>query len=103
MQRNSRPSIPDAFPAHGQETVRPVLLRHYSAGKDSSYVFPTPVTTTTKFYNLIDARTDLSTSQTMYTHLPRLYCYCYYLILLLLASNLMIPSGAHKIKNNPGY
>lgn len=60
MQRNSRPSIPDTFPAHGQETVRQVLVPHYNAGKVSS--FPTPVTTTTKFYNLIDARTDLSTS-----------------------------------------
>ena len=39
LQRNTRPSTHDApLPVHGQETIRPVTLPHYHAGKVSFFV-----------------------------------------------------------------
>ena len=41
LQRNTRPSAYDApLPVHGQETVRPVPLPHYRAGKVSFFCPP---------------------------------------------------------------
>ena len=43
LQRNTRPSTHDApLPVYGQETVRPVTLSHYRAGKVSFFCL-TPV------------------------------------------------------------
>ena len=39
LQRNTRPSTHDAsLPVYGQETVRPVTLPHYRAGKVSFFL-----------------------------------------------------------------
>ena len=41
LQRNTRPSTHDApLPVHGQETIRPVTLPHYHAGKVSFFCPP---------------------------------------------------------------
>ena len=65
LQRNTRPSTHDApLSVYGQETVRPVPLPHYRAGKVSFFVHP--YQTTTKFCNLINALTNLGTSKIMY-------------------------------------
>ena len=41
LQRNTRPSAYDApLPVYGQETVRPVALPHYRAGKVSFFCPP---------------------------------------------------------------
>ena len=41
LQRNTRPSTHDVpHPVHGQETIRPVTLPHYHAGKVSFFVHP---------------------------------------------------------------
>ena len=51
LQRNTRPSTHDSpLPVYGQETVRPVPLPHYRAGK-VSFFLSTPVKTTTRQYD----------------------------------------------------
>ena len=72
LQRNTRPSTHDApLPVYGQETVRAVPLPHHRAGKISFFLC-TPVKTTTKFYYLINALTDLGTNKTMFKDSRRL-------------------------------
>ena len=72
MQRNTRPSTHDVpLPVYGQETVRAVPLPHHRAGKISFFLC-TPVKTTTKFYYLINALTDLGTNKTMFKDFRRL-------------------------------
>ena len=72
LQRNTRPSAYDApLPVYGQETVRPIPLPHYRAGK-VSFFLSTPVKTTSKFYNSINALTALGTNVTMFKDFRRL-------------------------------
>ena len=72
FQRNTRPITQDEpLPVYGQETVRTVPLPHYHPGKVSFIVHPS-VKTTTKFYNLLDALTDLGNNMTMFKDFQRL-------------------------------
>ena len=85
LRRNTRPSTHDsALLVYGQETVRPIPLSHYRTGK-VSFFLSTPVKTTTKFYNWINALKDLGTNMTMFNDFRRLK------FLLSLSKNRQIP------------
>ena len=72
LQRNTRPSTHDApLSVYGQETVTAALLPHHRAGK-VSFFSSTPVKTTTTFYCLINALTDVGTNKTMFKDSRRL-------------------------------
>ena len=87
LQRNTRPSTHDSpLPVYGQETVRPIPLSHYRAGKVSFlFLLYTPVKTTTKFFNWINALKDSGTNMTMFKDFRRLK------FLLSLSKNRQIP------------
>ena len=72
LQRNTRLSTHDSpLPVYGQETVRPIPLLHYRAGK-VSFSCPLLSKLQQKFYYLINALTDLGTNKTMFKDFWRL-------------------------------